>query len=315
VTVIRGSVAQLSFVDFSRFLKEGKLALEVGSLVIRCRSIMPSVAKSIYTLYKHHPFQISPDFADFYVEVKAPANLRRWYRPQAEFLVDGERPFEPLPKDQAPALFEWGINWMVAASCHFWFTIHAASLERNGQVLILPAPPGSGKSTLCAALAFNGWRLFSDELTLLDIENIEAQACARPINLKNESIDIIRRFVTDAEWSPEVFDTLKGRVTHLAPPIDSVMKMRERAFPRWVVFPKYVADAEPSLTLRSKPQSCIDLAENALNYSILGETGFNLVTRLIDHCDCYDFIYSRLEDALLTFEQLAESEQLTRNGF
>jgi predicted ATPase len=31
--------------------------------------------------------------------------------------------------------------------------------------VILPAPPGSGKSTLCAALVTRGWRLLSDELT------------------------------------------------------------------------------------------------------------------------------------------------------
>lgn len=303
----KGKIAQLPFSEFSRFLEKGKLALEVGSLVIRCRSNLPSVANSIYSLYQNHPFQISPEFADFSVEVCVPGNLRRWFRPQAEFLLDGERPFEPLPKNQAPALFEWGINWIIAASCHFWFTIHAASLERNGQVVILPAPPGSGKSTLCAGLVFNGWRLLSDELTLLDVASLEAQALARPINLKNASIDIIRKFALDAKWSPEIYDTIKGRVTHVSPPEHSVTHMRDNALPRWIVFPKYLAGAEPSISQRSKSQSFIDLADNAFNYSALGEVGFDLVARLVNRCDCYDFEYSRLEDALEVFDWLAES--------
>jgi predicted ATPase len=45
--------------------------------------------------------------------------------------------------------------------------LHAAVVEKNGKALILPALPGSGKSTLSAALAMNGWRFLSDEFTMI----------------------------------------------------------------------------------------------------------------------------------------------------
>ncbi len=307
MTLRTGRISELSLGEMSGFLKEGTLSLTTGPLRVRCRSDIPSVADSLYSLYCNHTFDIAPEFSDFHIEVRAPGNLRRWFRAQAEFVVDGERPFEPLPQDQAPALLEWGLNWIIAASCHQWFTIHAASLERNGLAVILPAPPGSGKSTLCAALSFRGWRLLSDELTLLDLENLEAQALARPINIKNASIDIIRAFEPQARWSPEIYDTIKGRVTHLAPTEESVARMHEKALPRWIVFPKYVPGAEPSLSLRPKARTFIDLADNAFNYSVLGETGFDVVMRLVNSSDCYDFVYSRLEDAIEVFDWLADS--------
>lgn len=302
-----GRISQLTLAQFASFIKQGNLAIRIGEMTFKCRSEFSSVAHSLHTLYTNHPFQLNPDFADFHVEISAPSNLRRWFRRQAEFRVDGEAPFEPLPATQAPALLEWGLNWTIAASCHQWFTIHAASVERNGRVVIFPAPPGTGKSTLCAVLAFDGWRLLSDELTLLDLETLEAKALARPINLKNASIDIIREFASQAVWGPEVFDTTKGRVTHVAPPKDSVLRMSENGLPRWIVFPKYVAGAKPTLSPRAKSQTFIDLADNAFNYSALGETGFDLVARLVDRCDCYDFVYSHLEDAIEVFDWLAES--------
>lgn len=265
------------------------------------------VAQSIHALYVEHPFQLAPEFADFHVAVRAPRNLRRWLRPQAEFFIDGDPPFEPLPRDQAPALLEWGMNWTIAASCHQWFTLHAASLERDGHAVILPAPPGTGKSTLCAALAFRGWRLLSDELTLLDPETLHANALARPINLKNASIDIIRQFAPTAVWSPETYDTSKGRVAHLRPPVESVRRMCETAQPRWIVFPKYLAGAAPLLTPRPKTATFMQLAENAFNYSTLGQTGFDVIARLLDQCDCYDFVYSQLEDALEVFDWIADN--------
>lgn len=309
-----GVVGELELRQLHDALKQGVFAVRTGSLLFRVRCEFADVARSIHALYSAHPFEFAPEFSDFHVEVRSPRNLRRWMRPQAEFFIDGEPPFEPLPRDQAPALLEWGMNWTIAAACHQWFSLHAATLERGGHAVILPAPPGSGKSTLCAALAFRGWRLLSDELTLLDPDTLRANALARPINLKNASIDLMRKFAPAAVWSPESYDTSKGRVAHLRPPAESVCRMAEQAVPRWIVFPKYVPDADPLLTPRSKTQTFMPLAENAFNYATLGETGFAAIARLLDQCACYDFIYSRLEDALEVFEWLASASDVEEPG-
>lgn len=298
-------VGELSLAELQTLLRDGSFALQTGALLSRITSHFADVARSLHVLYANHPYQIAPDFADFHVEIRQPRNIRRWFRQQAEFLIDGDPPFEPLPRDHAPAFLEWGLNWSIAASCHQWFTIHAASLERNGFAVILPAPPGSGKSTLCTALALRGWRLLSDELTLINPQSMTASALARPINLKNASIDLIREFEPSSVWGPETYDTAKGRVTHLRPPIDSVERMLETAQPRWIVFPRYSPGSDPLLTPRAKAQTFIHFAENAFNYSTLGETGFDVVGRLVDQCDCYDFTYSRLEDALEVFDWIS----------
>ena len=71
-----------------------------------------------------------------------------------------------------------------------YLIIHAAVVERNGFALLLPAPPGSGKSTLCAGLIHHGWRLLSDELALIDPETATLQAIPRPVSLKLSLIHI-----------------------------------------------------------------------------------------------------------------------------
>lgn len=309
-TALKSDIAEvggLTAHQLASLLHDGRFALHTGTLVSRIRTRLPDVVRSLHVLYAGHPYQVDPDFADFHVEVRQPRNLRRWFKQQAEFLVDGERPFEPLPRDQAPAFLEWGLNWSIAASCHQWLTIHAASLERDGHAVILPAPPGSGKSTLCATLALRQWRLLSDELTLLDPATGQLHALARPINLKNASIDLIRKFEPASRWAPEVYDTAKGRVTHLCPPPSSVARMREPANPRWIVFPRYEAGATPRMTARGKAQTFLHFAQNAFNYSTLGSLAFSATGDLVDRCDCYDFVYSRLDDALTAFDELLDS--------
>lgn len=300
------TVSDLSLMSLAQGLRTGEIALQTGPLWMRIRSELPSLAPYLSSVYADYPVQRRAAFADFDVALATPSNLRRWFRPQAVFSVDGLEPFEPLPLEQAPAFLEWGMNWTIASSCHQWLMLHAACLERHGRAVLLPAPSGSGKSTLCAALALRGWRLLSDEMCLIEPDTLNLVALARPINLKNASIEVIRRFAPDARWGPTTYDTAKGLVTHLRAPAASVAAMDTPAAPAWIVFPRWAAGEDASLVPRSRRQTFIEVASNAFNYSSLGALGFSTMSRLVRSCSTFDFRYSRLDEAVEVFEWLAE---------
>ena len=173
--------------------------------------------------------------------------------------------------------------------------------------MILPAPPGSGKSTLTAGLVLSGWRLLSDELTLIDRKTGLIHPLPRPVSLKNQSIPLIQAFSDQAFINRPSHNTAKGSVAHMRPPKESVRRQHEPAQAAWVIFPKWAAGAATELTPRSAAQTFMFLAKNAFNYSHLGADGFRVGTQLIDHADCYDFTYSRLDEAVRAFNQLADS--------
>ena len=266
---------------------------------------MGAVARGISLLYGDFAVLEPDDFADFHIAVAAPAGLRRWVRPQVIFSLDGFAPFKPLPANQAYPMFEWGLNWCIAAHAHNYLVIHAAVVERSGRAVVLPAPPGSGKSTLCAGLVARGWRLLSDELALLDLDSGLIQPLARPVNLKNASIDVIRGFHAGAVITAPVHDTTKGTVALMRPPPESVARAGEPALPAWVVFPRYVAGAPAVLETKSKAQTFMRLVEQAFNYDILGARGFEAAGNLIDRCACFEFSYGDLDDAVAVFDSLA----------
>lgn len=298
-------LGDLTTSELFRRLAGTGLGLQTGPFRIRVRSPFAHVAEALVQLYAAFPLPDSDDFADFHVALQAPHNLRRWFRPQVDFLFDGERPFKPLPKDQAYPMLEWGLNWCVSMHAHQYLIIHAAAVEKNGFAAILPAPPGSGKSTLCAGLVLAGWRLLSDELTLIDRRSGLIQALARPVSLKNQSISVIRTFAPGVFINRESRDTAKGTVAHMRPPDESVQRQHVLARPGWVIFPKWEAGVATELTPRSKAQTFIYLAQNAFNYSHLGQHGFDAGTALIRQSACYDFRYSRLEEAVQIFDQMA----------
>lgn len=285
-------------------LKHG-LTLQTGAFSFRIQSSQPSVARGLALLYPDFPIRGDNGLRDFHIRVDAVPGPRRWFGRQINFWRDGFSPFKPLPRDHAFALLEWGMNWCLAGHAHHYLMLHAAVLERNGVCVVMPGVPGAGKSTLTAALMLSGWRLLSDELTMIDRDDGRIMPLARPVSLKNESIEIIRRFDSQAVFGETAYDTHKGTVSHLRPSRSSVLRVGEKGRAAHLIFPRWSAGASTSLRARPKADSFELLANNAFNYSLLGRLGFGLVARLIDDCACWDFSYSRLDEALRTFEGLS----------
>lgn len=282
--------------------------LRTGPFSLHVKTTLPRVAEGLYELYGQFEIRDANNaFADFHVEISSPSGLRRWFRPQVNFSFDGDLPFKPLPLDQAYPMLEWGLNWCVSMHAHQYLIIHAGVVEKNGFAAILPAPPGSGKSTLTAGLVLSGWRLLSDELTLIDRRTGLIHPLPRPVSLKNQSIPIIQSFSSEAVINRPSHDTAKGTVAHMRPPRESVRRQHEPAHPGWVIFPKWAANAPATLSPRSHAETFIYLAQNAFNYSHLGADGFRTGTHLIEQADCYDFQYSDLNDAVATFNRLADA--------
>lgn len=286
----------------SRALAGAGLWLDLGAATLRVCSDSPVFASQFKTVYGALPFVDRADWADVHVEIRRAGGLRRWVRPQVVLWCDGQQPFEPFPADSPLPLFEWGCNWQLAHRLNHLLLLHAGTVERDGLALVLPATPGSGKSTLTAALSQRGWRLLSDEFGAFDPEINAFRAVLKPIALKNQSIEIIRAFAPQAAFGPEFPKTRKGRVSHLAATRSAAARRHETARPGAIVLPKWQAGSPTRWEPLAEHVTFPALAFNAFNYTVLGAAGFRAAVALMRQCPAWQLVYSDLDDALATID-------------
>lgn len=283
------------------------LALDLGAASIRIRSELPEVAPMLRLLYGAFAAPASVDLFDATVALRPAAmGLRQVFRPQIELWIDGALEFERFPRDTPLPLLEWGINYALAARLGNHLLLHAGALERNGSGLLLPAMPGSGKSTLTAVLARHGYRLLSDEFGVIRLKDRQMLAMLRPIALKNESISVLRAFDPSAIIGPSFPKTRKGTVAHVAPQAKDVAAIHLPVQPRCIIFPQF--ESSVGIELREIPgaRAFARLVVNSFNYEVLGPDAFDALCDVVQRCACFELTYGDLARAIESIDSVLD---------
>lgn len=298
-------VSTLSSDELSGALAAGQFQLRFGPFSYGIKTRLPIIRDVIAKLYCDHKCYIEDGFVDFSMHLTKDSVLLGNWRPGASIYYNGFPIQGRFPMNQVVANMEWGMNWCIHKHIFDHLILHCGALERNGRTLMVIGESGAGKSTLSAALANSGWRLLSDEMAIISLDTGKVQALARPIILKDASIDIIKREFPKAVFGPLSPGTIKGDVAHIRPPTESVLRLNETAEPGWVCFPKWSPQpCDLQVEHKDRGKSFIEAAELAFNYNVLGELGFDALVSLIKKSKCLAVTYHDIHEAISFFDDL-----------
>lgn len=299
------NVSQLNLQAIRRQLSAG-LTYQVGPISLKLTANLPELIEQFSALYAHYPV-LDESIVDFSIKLKKPNNVRRWIKPQVLFESIPNPNFAPFPLEQAFPMLEWGTNWCIATQSHQYLLFHSAVVEKNGQAIIFPAYPGSGKSTLCAALALSGWRMLSDEFGVFRAGASDVLPLPKLIPLKNNAVDVIRHFSSDAFLGPTFKKTRKGDLAHFRPPKESIEKMHQSAQVKWIVFPKYEQNVGLNVESVTKSRALMRLANNSFNYHVVKQKAFETTSKVVQASECLSLTYSDLDRAIAYLDSLVSS--------
>jgi coenzyme PQQ synthesis protein D (PqqD) len=182
----------------------------------------------------------------------------------------------------------------------YFLEIHAGVVSNGEKCLLLPAAPGSGKTTLTAALTVAGFQYFSDEVALLEEPDLEVRPVPISLSVKSGALEVLAPLLPElrrsANHTREDFET----VTYLNPPAASFRYDLNRTYPAgWIVFPQYSPHATTELRPIGKADALARLMKEVL---VVGTTLDQRVVRSLVHwiqrVDCYELPNSSLSQAV-----------------
>lgn len=254
-------------------------SMRVGPAAFRIGSAWRAPITGLERLYRDYPKPVD-DIPHFTVRLEATHWWRRVIRPSVRIAGDHTLPEAlPLPLAQGVLAAEMAMNLQMALGQRHYLLIHAASVARDGKVLILTGESGSGKSTLAALLGEHGWRLLGDEFALIEPSTGLVQPFPRPISLKNASIDVMTALAPSERFGARIDGTPKGDIRHLIPNAAALGGMDLAAPPALVLFPRFGHAADVRNVLPS--EVFIRLTQASTNYVALAERGYTALTRLV----------------------------------
>jgi hypothetical protein len=180
---------------------------------------------------------------------------------------------------------------------------HASAARRDGRCVLLAAPPGSGKSTLCAALLSRGYEFIADDVVLFDDACLGVRGVPLPLSLKEGS------------WSPlmNVYPQLEATAIHvrpdrklvrfLVPP--ALASANESHAVTSIIFPQFA----PNSALEHRPidQSLAFnrlVSEATTSKRRLSGDKFNDLARFVRPTKCWELGFSDLDRAVDAIDQI-----------
>lgn len=179
-----------------------------------------------------------------------------------------------------------------------FFQIHSGVVSRGGKSLLLPGPPGSGKTTLALGLVLSGFKYLSEEVALIDPSSRDVVPFPRSLCFKERSFTTVKRLmskieVKDAEWEID-----RGGVHYIDVTDIATDPYGEREPVGYVIFPRYNPHGKSVLSKISRAEAASRIAQMSLNFSSYGKSGVDIAVEIARNAECWALSVGDLEESV-----------------
>jgi hypothetical protein len=177
--------------------------------------------------------------------------------------------------------------------------LHAGVVSSGESCIVLPGAPGSGKSTLTIGLMLAGYAYFSDEVALLEEESLRLRPFPLAIGIKAGAIPALESCWPHLQ-ALEAHSREDGQeVRYLAPPKARCAALNHALPARWLVFPRYDAQARTELRAIGRPEALRRLMQEFMVLpKLLDEARVESMVRWMRRLECFELSTSSLPEAV-----------------
>ncbi len=231
---------------------------------------------------------------------------------EAHFLLlDGRLKERGARLDELAPIVKWALLAEAINRYRYLLYIHAGVVRSTRGCLLLPAPAGSGKTSLTAALVRAGFVYLSDEVALLEEGTPRVRPVPVSLCIKDSAWDLL------APRYPElrhvaVHHRFDGKIVrYLNPPSEALDPDPDMSHPvRWIVFPRHTPGAPTALLPLRRADALQRLLEQCLAMpKPLDQAKVASLVRWIADIPCFEMPMSSLDEAVALMHELCQCGQ------
>lgn len=178
---------------------------------------------------------------------------------------------------------------------------HAGCVARDGVAVVLPADPGSGKSTLTCGLVRAGFDYVTDEGVAFVPGTARIEPYPKPLSLDPGSWFLFPELeprwpfpdgAKDRQHWPIVPDSIRSGAA--SGPCEA----------RYLVFPRYTAGAATALAPLGRAEALMEIAKNTFGFNRDSRAHLDRLAAVVRACECHRLTVGDLDDAVACIEEL-----------
>ncbi|MBI3584449.1 MAG: hypothetical protein HY096_10950 [Nitrospinae bacterium] len=203
-------------------------------------------------------------------------------------LYETKDPFEFI------SYIEWSMIDTALERMEGFYQIHGGAVVKNNKGLILPAAPGSGKTTLTVGLTMNGFQCLSDDIALIAMQSLKLNPYPRNIFITEEKKDVFDRYGYNLPLRKSEWTDMGGWDFIFTPP----PPMTIGAGVDFIIFPEYNPALKTELKEISRGKAMFKIIRESFNFYKFKDRGIDIIHRLVQKAECYQLTVNNLNEAV-----------------
>lgn len=181
---------------------------------------------------------------------------------------------------------------------------HAAVVVKHGRAVVFPGEAGSGKTTVAAALMARGYRVFSDELAVLNVDSLRVSPLPLPMSIKPRSVEPLSRYYPGLAQCAMHRRADGKKVRYLSLSGEKRTGSTDDSAPVvLLVFPKYTQGTENRLTAIDEAGALRHLAETGSSNRDLTSRDVEAMIAVVKTNPCYELAFTDVSQAVALLEK------------
>jgi hypothetical protein len=255
---------------------------------------MPDIEAHIAELFADLRVAEGDQFREYRLE--GPDAAGRWVARS-----DGEVIGSPGPPSAAFALLLWGINRGVIGAADEGVVLHAGGVVIDDVGILLPGEMEVGKTTLVTGLLRSGADYLSDEAIGISPEEDAMQGYPKALSLDPGSWPLFPELEPDPPEPVRAFLPQQWQVRASSLP---GVRIRHRATPGLVVFPRYRPGADPHVRRLHGAEAIMRLSACVFPTAMVQRRVLKRLARLLCHARCHELTYDGIEPGVAAIYEL-----------